>query len=115
MESDRDSVAESFRRLAGGRILVLQRDSGEILMAPPYSAVPTPFAVETSHYATYGNCIWDALGIAAMLGIDAKIVTSCGDCGTAAEVVVEDGAVRGDGLIHFALPARQWWNDIVFT
>jgi len=63
----------------------------------------------------YGNCIWEALGMAAMLRADAKIVTSCGDCGTAAEVLVEDGAVRGEGLMNFALPARDWWNDIVFT
>ncbi len=53
--------------------------------------------------------------MAAMLRADAKIVTSCGDCGTAAEVLVEDGAVRGEGLMNFALPARDWWNDIVFT
>jgi hypothetical protein len=115
MQSDRASVAESFGRLAEGHVLVLQRDGGEILMAPPFSAVPTPFVVETPRYSTYGNCIWDALGIAAMLGTDAKIVTSCGDCGTAEEVVVEVGAVRGDGIIHFALPARRWWDDIVFN
>ena len=115
MESDRGSVAEAFRRLAEGHVLVLQRDGGEILMAPPFSAVPTPFVVETPRYSTYGNCIWDALGVAAMLGTDARIVTSCGDCGTAAEVVVEGAAVRGEGPIHFALPARDWWNDVVFT
>jgi len=112
---ERADVLESFGRLAGAHVLVLQRDNGEILMAPPFSAVPTPFLVETPRYATYGNCIWDALGIAAMLRTDARIVTSCGDCGTAAEVVVDGDEVRGEGLIHFAIPARDWWNDIVFT
>jgi hypothetical protein len=115
MESDRASVVESFRRLADAHVLVVQRDSGEILMAPPFSAVPTPFLVQTPRYPMYGNCIWDALGVAAMLGMDAKILTSCGDCGSAAVVAVENGMVRGEGLIHFALPAREWWNDIVFT
>jgi len=112
---ERAEVLESFGRLADAHVLVLQRDNGEILMAPPFSAVPTPFLVETPRYATYGNCIWDALGIAAMLRTDARIVTSCGDCGTAAEVVVDGDEVRGEGLIHFAIPARDWWNDIVFT
>ena len=40
-----DDVAASFRLLADGHILVLQRGSDEILMANPFSAVPTPFLV----------------------------------------------------------------------
>jgi hypothetical protein len=40
-----DAVEASFRRLADGHILVLQRGTGEILMANPFSAVPTPFLV----------------------------------------------------------------------
>lgn len=115
MNCDRADVVASFHRLADAHVLVLQRDTGEILMAPPFSAVPTPFLVETPRYATYGNCIWDALGIAAILRSDARIVSSCGDCGTAAEIVVDGDDVRGEGLIHFSIPARDWWNDIVFT
>jgi hypothetical protein len=110
-----DDVLASFRRLAEGRVVVLQHDGGEILMANPFSAVPTPFVVEAGDLFTYGNCIWDALGIPAMLGRDAKITASCADCGTAAEIFVEDGQVRGEGLVHFAIPAAKWWNDIVFT
>jgi hypothetical protein len=107
---DRDAL----QRLADGHVLVLD-DAGEILMAPPFSAVPTPFLVQTSTLRAFGNCIWDALGIAAMLQSDVEIATSCGDCGTAMGVAVRDGVVAGDGLMHFALPARQWWQDIVFT
>jgi hypothetical protein len=115
MASDAGEVADAFRRLADAHVLVLQRDHNEILMAPPFSAVPTPFLVETPRVSAYGNCIWDALGIAAMLRSDARIVTSCGDCGTAAEVFVDGGKVRGEGVMHFAVPARKWWDDIVFT
>jgi hypothetical protein len=108
-------VAASLQRLAEGHILVLQRDSGEILMAAPYSAVPTPFVVHAAGVRAFGNCIWDALGIAAMLHADAEIRTSCGDCGSAALLRVADEQVIGEGLVHFALPVRQWWNDVVFT
>ena len=108
-------VLASFARLAEGRVLVLQRDSGEILMAAPFSAVPTPFVVEVRGFAAYANCIWDGLGIAAALDEDASIRTSCGDCGTAMEVTIESRSVRGGGLVHFAVPARLWWQDIVFT
>ena len=105
----------SLERLASGKVLVLQPESREVLMAPPFSAVPTPFAVFAADRLYFGNCIWDALGIPAMLNADGVIRCSCGDCGASAEVFVESGAVRGEGLIHFAIPARLWWKDIVFT
>jgi hypothetical protein len=108
-------TSESVQRLATARMLVLQRGTNEILMAPPFSAVPTPFVVETRSISYYANCIWDALGVPAMLRSNARITTSCGDCGAAMELAVENEAVRGEGVLHFAVPARDWWKDIVFT
>ena len=106
----------AFQRLAEARVLVLQPETGEILMANPFSAVPTPFLVELETFSCFGNCIWDALGIAAMMKQDARIKTACGDCGTGMELSIDDGRVQGDaGIIHFALPARRWWEDIVFN
>ena len=110
-----DDVRASLRRLAEAHMLVLQRDADEILMAGPFSAVPTPFRVDAAGIPCYGNCIWDALGIAAMLRSDADIDTSCADCGTAASIRIRGEALEGEGLIHFALPARLWWKDVVFT
>ena len=110
-----DDALAAFRRLADAHVLVLKPDTGEILMANPFSAVPTPFLVETEKFSAYGNCIWDALGIPAMLGRDARTVTSCADCGASAEIMISGGEVNGDGILHFAIPARDWWNDIVFT
>jgi hypothetical protein len=111
-----EQVREALGRLAAGRVVVLQPESGEILMANPFSAVPTPFLVELPAYSCYGNCIWDALGIAAMLHQDARIKTACGDCGLALELSIVDGQVQGDpSVIHFAIPAHHWWDDIVFN
>lgn len=32
------------------------------------------------------------------------------------ELIVEDGELdHTDGHVSFALPASQWWDDIVFT
>jgi hypothetical protein len=113
--SDED-VRGSFGRLATGRVVVLQEGNGEILMANPFSAVPTPFLVEAGDRSWYGNCIWDALGIPAMLGEDARITTGCGDCSDAMVLRVEGGRlVEGEGLIHFAVPAARWWENIKFT
>lgn len=111
-----EQISNALANLAEAHMLVLQRDSGEILMANPFSAVPTPFIVETPKFSCYGNCIWDALGIAAMLNQDVSIKTSCADCGYALELRIVQSKVSGpDAIVHFAIPARHWWDDIVFT
>jgi Alkylmercury lyase len=71
-----DNVRTGLARLAAGRILVVQPESGEILMAPPFSAVPTPFLVETSRHASYANCAWDAFGVPVTLGEPALVRTA---------------------------------------
>jgi hypothetical protein len=97
-------------------VLVLQNGSDEILMAAPFSSVPTPFVVRTSSQEYFANCAWDALGIPAMLREDAETVASCGCCGAAMSLTVEGGElVGGEGVIHFALPASRWWDNIAFT
>ncbi len=109
-------VEESFRRLAAGRVMVLGPGTLDIRMANPLSAVPTPFRVETIGRWWFGNCIWDALGVIAMFGGTGRVVTECGDCGAPMYVTVDDNEiVESKGIIHFALPAPHWWDDIIFT
>jgi hypothetical protein len=114
----RPAVEAALERLAEGRALVLQRDSREVLMAPPFSAVPTPFAVRADDRLYYGNCIWDALAIPVVLGTDARIDCSCGCCGEAMQIEVAGGELvpteGSHALVHFAIPAHRWWQDIVF-
>jgi hypothetical protein len=107
---------DTLRRLGEAHVLVLQPD-GEVLMANPFSAVPTPFKVQAGERGYFGNCIWDALGILAMLGQDGVVHTSCGCCSQAMTInVTAGGAVsQPGGLAHFAIPAARWWDDIVFN
>lgn len=107
-------VSLSLRRLHDAHMLVLQ-PSGEILMANPFSAVPTPFITGAAGRRWFGNCIWDSLGILATLHSDGDVLTSCGCCGDAMTLRVEQRKLQGDGIVHFALPARRWWDDIVFN
>ncbi len=114
-------VAAASQELAAAHMLVLQAGSGEVLMANPLSAVPTPFLVETGEgtgtRSWYGNCIWDALGVISMLGCDGRVLTSCGCCGESMNVSVRNGAAEASpsGIVHFAIPAKHWWDDIVFN
>src|SRR5688500_17199 len=111
-----ETTQAALGRLAAGRALVLQPETGEILMANPFSAVPTPFLVQAPDFSCYANCIWDALGIPAMLHQNAQIKTTCGDCGLALELKVVNDRVQGNpSVVHFAVPAHHWWDDIVFN
>jgi hypothetical protein len=113
--SDGD-VRGGLRQLAAARVLVLQPASGEILMAPPFSAVPTPFVVTTSRHQSYANCAWDAFGVPVMTRAAAEISSACGCCGEAMRLQTDGEATpNGGGVMHFAVPAQRWWDDLVFT
>ena len=109
-----DAIQDALQRLARRRMVVLD-SSGEVLMAGPFSAVPTPFAVTLRRYTAFANCVWDALGIPATMREDARIDTSCADCGVTATLHVRGGHLEGSGFMHFPLRPRHWWDDIVFT
>jgi Alkylmercury lyase len=111
-----ERVEGALGELAAAHQLVLQRESGEVLMANPFSAVPTPFVVGIGARAWFANCIWDAMGIAAMVGGDAMLDASCGCCGTAMRLAIPAECRDDDERVaHFAIPAAHWWDDIVFN
>jgi len=108
-------VSAGWQRLHDAHALVLD-GAGEIRMANPFSAVPTPYRVHARGRWWYGNCAWDAFGICAALGADGRIETNCADCGE--ELGVDVRAARPDDeslVFHCLVPAASWWDDIVFT
>jgi hypothetical protein len=111
-----DDVRAALERLAAAKAIVLQPESREILMANPLCAVPTPYRVRIQDRSYFGSCVWDALGIMAMLQTDAVLDTSCACCGEAMTIGVSGGHPEpARGIIHFAIPAKRWWENIVFT
>jgi len=111
-----EDAADSYRRLGEQHVLVFSPGTLDIWMANPLSAYPTPFWVETPRGSYWGSCIWDALGIPAMLAEDAAISTFCPDCNEPMELRVTDGELEpAAGVAHFAVPARRWWENIGFT
>ena len=110
-------VETSLRRIADGHVLVLAPGTTSIWMAAPFSAIPTPFSVSVDERRYFANCIWDALGIPACLHADARIDTTCPDCAAPLRLEVRDGTLEepGESVIHFAVPAARWWDDIGST
>ena len=121
--AEASATAAAFDRLAAGRVLVLTGRAHEILMAAPFSGTRTDFRVRVDGRSYYANCVWDALGIPAMLAAagrpaNATIETRCLDCAAPLTLTVADGRVTADPpapVAHFAVPAARWWADIAFT
>src|SRR5687767_8582707 len=112
-ESD---VRAALHHLAAGKVLILAPNDGNIWAANPFCAVPSGFRVQAGDKTYWGICIWDALGICAALGTDAVISVPCGDCGVPMHLEVQQGRLtHSEGIIHFAVPAHRWWDNIGFT
>ena len=108
-------VRSALERLGQGHAIVTQKN-GELWRAAPFSAVPTAFPVEIGKRSWCGNCIWDALGIPAMLHRNGRVLSCCGCCNEEMTLTIKNGSLQQtEGIIHFAVPARHWYEDIVFT
>ena len=107
----------ALRRLHDAHALVLRAGSSDILMANPLSAVPTDYRVLIGDKALYANCAWDSLGIPAMLGADACIEARHPLTGDLIKYRVIDSQLQmgKERLVHFALPFRHWYDDIIDT
>ncbi len=110
------NVQAAYQRLADSHGLVLHPNSDRIWVAHPFSLAPTSFWVTSERGSWWGNCAWCALGIAAMLHEDTRIVTRLGAQDESLEVRIENGAVSPmDVVLHIALPVAQWWNNVLYT
>ena len=109
------AVREGWRRLHDAHALVLD-ERGEIRMANPFAAQPTPFRVQAAGRSWFANCAWDAFGIGAALKSDCTIHTECADCHTPLDIVVRDRRPDDTTLVfHVLVPAVSWWDDIGYT
>jgi hypothetical protein len=115
-ELSQEAAGAALRRLHDAHALVLEHDALEIRMLNPFSCVPSAWRVEAAGRTWFSNCAWDSFAVCAALHSDGRIESSCADCGEPLAVDVRDGkAVQHDYLFHVLVPARQWWDDIVFT
>lgn len=109
-----DEPDAALHRLHSTHAVVLD-ESGQIIMANPFSGVPTVWQVRAGERMWFGNCAWDAVAIPIALGIDATIEAPWLDGGDVHLSVIDGHAVGDDGFIHFAVPAAHWWDDVVHT
>jgi hypothetical protein len=109
-------VESSLRRLADAHVVVLAPGTPYIWMANPLSALPSPYKVSAAGRDWWGICIWDSLGILAMLGGNGTVSSLCPDCGEDLQIRIVGGQLEpSDYIVHYAVPAAHWWDDIGFN
>lgn len=110
-----EEARHALRSLHAGHDLVLD-ESGEVAMALPFSARPTPFVVASGPIDYWANCAWDALAVPLVVRRDATIRAEWAVDGTSFEITVTGETLdAAEGVVHFAVPARRWWDDIFDT
>jgi hypothetical protein len=112
-----EDVQGAFDELHKQRLLVPEPgDPSRIRMAPPFSAIPTSFRVTVKAKAYHANCVWDSVGIPAALHADGMVRARDGHTREAITLVIRDGQPKPTPcVIHIAVPAAHWWDDIIYT
>ena len=113
------SEAEARRWIAElkiGKTILPHPLTGEIWMAGPFASAKTPYKVIGERVTWWANCAWDMLGIAMISGETVRIHSQCTDCDE--PMTLKAGPQQKpdvDGVVHFLVPARHWYDDIGFT
>lgn len=109
-----------LREVAETRGVAVVKGTSRILMAWPFSAIATPFAVRAGGKRYYANCSWDAIAFHAMLGGEpVRIDSYCHYCARPIEIEFEGGRATlvepSSTIVYLALRPTQWWEDIILT
>lgn len=111
-----EQARAAYGRLNERHALFLEPGGDSIRMAHPFSGIPTPFRVSAGGREYWANCAWDMLGIAAALDADALIEAVCAEDEQPVVLGVQGGRVHGHGeVVHFPLPFRHWYDDLIVT
>ena len=110
-------IAPMLRRLHEARQLVLD-DSGRIVMAHPFAAIPLGFSVMGARTLWWGGCCWDSFALPHLLADEPAVLvaTRCPACGRAHAWSVNDQVPpEGTQVAHFLVPAAHLWDDVVHS
>ena len=117
LDAPGEDVAEAMRELASQDVIAFAPGTERLWLAHPFCADDAPFTVTSGDKSWPAICIWDALGIFALVESDGQVSTACPDCDEPLRFVVNDGRVEGpdETVVHFGIPARRWYEDVGYT
>jgi len=111
-----EEAASAYEALHDRHAFFLHLGTHDILIANPFSGFRTPFRVHANGKTYFANCAWDSLGVPAALHTDADVEAVCAQSGMSIDLRVRAGQVsESDTLVHFLVPFKHWYDDLVFT
>jgi len=116
MNIDENEVKTGLTKLAENHAIVLHPGTFGIWVAHPFSLAPTLFWVESGGRKWWGNCTWCSLGIAALTKADTRIFTKMSGEKDPLQIDIVGGKiVQKELLVHFPVPAKKFWDNVVYT
>jgi hypothetical protein len=116
---DRDEAVRGLLELQAAHHLLLLPGTQRILMANPFSNLPTPFEVTVGSQRYFANCAWDAIAFHVMLEQEVRVASYCHHCAEPIELRLSQGARVGDGgkdvLVFLGTPVSKWYDNPVET
>ena len=110
----RERAVEALQRLHEGHGVLLHPGSFDIWLAHPFSASPSAvWVAENESRGWWAPCMWCAFGIAVLAAPNATIHVRLGGETGPADIRLRDGAVVSDHVVHFALPPRDAWTNVI--
>ena len=110
------TVRQSFHTLHDRHLVFLQPGTDAIRIAAPFSGIPTRYRVSAAARTWWANCGWDSVGIAAALHADVHIRAEYPDSPETDDFDIVGGQLDGKGhVVYFALGAKHWYDDLVYT
>lgn len=111
-----ESVQRGLMDLEEYHGVVLHPNSYKVWVIHPFSLAPSNFVVSTEDGKWFSSCAWCALGCAALLNKNCTITTTFEAHGERIDVHIQHGEViEGDLLIHFPIPMRNAWDNVIYT
>lgn len=111
-----EEAVSALNKLHEDHGVVLHPNSSKIWVIHPFSLAPTNFLVTTDKGEWWGNCGWCSLGVAALLNRDVKITTTIGAAGKQITINIIDGKIiEKDIFIHFPIPMKNAWDNVIYT
>lgn len=98
----------SLTRLADAHAVVLHPNTHDVWIAHPFSCSPTGTWVAGAARGWWAPCMWCAFGIAVLVDDPVTIHARIGGETEPVEITPDS-----DLLVHFAVPPREAWSNVV--
>jgi len=114
----RGEVLAHLQELQAAHHIFLLPGTERILMANPFSSLPTPFRVSAGRRQYFANCAWDAIALHVVLDQDVRISSFCHHCGAPLEFGLSKRTVSPEGrgvLVFLQTPVSKWYDNLLTT